>query len=73
MRKFIYILLFLILAAGGSAVLLMYGRIWRNNINLPAGESIVLYIPTGSDFNDVYDRLRECAARQVQDPLRNEQ
>jgi UPF0755 protein len=59
MRKLVYILLFLILAVGVSAVLLLYNRIWRSNINLPAGESIVLYIPTGSDFNDVYGRLCE--------------
>ena len=59
MRRLLPLLLFLFLAAGISVVLLIYNRIWRSNINLPAGESMVLFIPTGSDFSEVYNRMRE--------------
>ncbi len=59
MRKFLYILFFAIFVSGVLAVIILYSRIWRSNINLPAGESAVLCIPTGSEFGDVYGKLVE--------------
>jgi UPF0755 protein len=59
MRKYVLIIFLLLLIAGASAVIMMYNRIWRDNINASAGEPIEIYIPTGSDFSDVYQIFRE--------------
>lgn len=59
MRKFILIVFLLLITAGFSGVIMMYSRILRNNVEVPAGEYAYLFIPTGSDFNDAYRILRE--------------
>ncbi len=59
MRKFILIVFLLLITAGFSGVIMMYSRILRNNVEVPAGEFVYLFIPTGSDFNDAYRILRE--------------
>jgi UPF0755 protein len=59
MRKFAFILFFLIITAGITVVLIMYSRIWRSNVKLPSGESTLFYIPTGSGYQDVYRQLGE--------------
>ncbi len=59
MRKFIILVFFLLLIAGVAGVLIMYNRILRNNVNLAAGESVEFFIPTGSEFEDVFSKLIE--------------
>ncbi len=68
MRKYVLIIILLIILAGTSGLVMVYDRIWRNNVNLPAGESAELFIPTGSEFGDVLrlltgqDLLRDSAS-----------
>ena len=61
MRKILYILFFAIFVSGVMTVIMLYTRIWRSNIELPSGESVLVYIPTGSGFQDVYGRLKGMA------------
>ena len=53
MRKFIIIIVLLLFTAGVSGVIMMYNRIWRNNVNVADGISIEVFIPTGSEFREV--------------------
>ncbi len=59
MRKYIILIVLLLITAGISGMLMMYDRIWRNNVSIPAGESVDLFIPTGSDFEDVFMLLAD--------------
>ena len=59
MRKFILIVFLLLITAGFSGVIMMYSRILRNNVEVPAGEYVYIFIPTGSNFNDVLRILGE--------------
>jgi len=59
MRKFIIIFFLLLITAGVSGVIIMYNRIWRNNMNIQSGDSIELFIPTGSGFMEVYQLMLE--------------
>ena len=38
---------------------MMYNRIWRNNVNVADGASLEFFIPTDSDFRDVYKALQK--------------
>jgi UPF0755 protein len=59
MRRFVIIGFLLIVLTGVSAVIMFYNRILRNNIELESGEEYYLFIPTGSEFEDVYRILKE--------------
>jgi len=59
MRKFIIIFFLLLITAGVSVVIMMYNRIWRNNVNIQSGDRIELFIPTGSGFTEVYQSMLE--------------
>ena len=69
MRRTIVIIFFLVLlltalVTAGS----MYNRVWRSNVNLSKDREMDIYIPTGSDFEDVlqliagHDILRDTSS-----------
>ena len=57
MRRNLVILVLLILAAGIIIACRMYAKIWGSNVTIPAGQSAELFIPSGSDFEDVLQIL----------------
>jgi UPF0755 protein len=59
MRRFLIIVFLLLVLAGISGISMMYNRILRNNVNVEHGETTEFYIPTGSDFSEVYRLLLE--------------
>src|SRR5438552_10486380 len=56
-RKIAGIVLLIILLLGGTAGYFGWSILYQNNINLSKGKSVILLIPTGSDFNRVTDSL----------------
>ena len=59
MRKFVIIIVLLIFTAGISGVIMMYNRIWRSNVNIADGETVEIFIKSGSGFDEVYHTLQE--------------
>jgi UPF0755 protein len=59
MKKFIIIIVLLLFIAGVSGVIMMYNRIWRNNVKVAGGDSVEFFIPTGSMYDDVYQSLQK--------------
>ncbi len=51
--RFIFILLTLMIIASLVAAYFVYRFIYKSNVWIPEGETYSLYIPTGSDFEDV--------------------
>jgi UPF0755 protein len=58
MKKYLLIIVLLVVTLGVSAVIIMYDRIWRNNVSLLEGEEFNLFIPTGSGFEEVFETLK---------------
>jgi UPF0755 protein len=59
LRTFIKIILVIVLIVGGVGGYLVYKYIYMPNINLANKKSTIIYIPTGSTFEDVVHILTE--------------
>src|SRR5688572_6730064 len=58
-RKIIVITLCVLLVAGGGLAYLLYGWVYKSNVFLDGKKSLVVFIPTGSDYNAVLEVLGE--------------
>ena len=58
-RKPLAIVLGILLLAGGGLAWLIYGWIYQPNVLLDGKRSVVVFIPTGSDYNAVLEILGE--------------
>ncbi len=58
-KKIIISLLLILLIAGGAGGYYVYKTIYQSNINLGDKKSLIIYIPTGSKFEDVIRILGE--------------
>lgn len=58
-KKVFLSFLLIILIGGGGALYMAYRLIYKTNVNLDGKKSQIIYIPTGSDFNDVMGILTE--------------
>ncbi|HET6225912.1 MAG TPA: endolytic transglycosylase MltG [Bacteroidia bacterium] len=59
LRTFIKIIVVLVLIVGGIGGYLVYKYVYMPNINLANKKSTIIYIPTGSTFEDVVNILNE--------------
>lgn len=59
LKKLILSILLILLISGGIVGYLAYKSIYRSYVNLEGKKSLIIYIPTGSDFNDVLAVLDE--------------
>lgn len=57
--RYIIIAVAVILIIAGVKIASMYNEIYGPNVNTPGKEDFLLYIPTGSDYNDVIALLEE--------------
>lgn len=58
MKKIILALLLLVLAGGGIYAYIMYSKTYKGNVRIEGGKTY-LFIPTGSDLDDVKNILEE--------------
>ena len=54
------------LIAGGIVVYRLYGQIYGSNMSLRSGEPVFMFIPTGSDFEDVCLSLEEAGLQNIE-------
>jgi UPF0755 protein len=59
LKKVLIAVLFILLVVGGIGGYFAYKAIFQSNINTIDKKSQIIYIPTGSDFNDVMNVLNE--------------
>ena len=58
-KKVLISILLIVVLGGGAASYMAYKLIYKTNVNLGDKKSQIIYIPTGSNFNDVMTELTE--------------